>query len=180
MNRKALKQEYFEWLCRQVRCYNHKKLLFLLFSVDFIYDLPMDGNRYEEGIDLRYRFADENEYPQRYAASWLDDVPCSMLEMMVALCLRIDGHITWDPDAENDSTNQWFRDMLKNSGLYELTDDRFDRHRALNIIKCILERRYARNGEGGLFCLRHCKKDMRNIEIWYQAMWYIDEKLNIK
>lgn len=180
MTRKDLKQEYFSWLCKQIRCYNHKKLLFLLFSVDFVYDLPMDGNRYEEGIDLRYRFIDDKGYPQRYAACWLDDVPCSMLEMMVALCLRIDEHITWDPDADDDNTNQWFRDMLKNSGLYDYDDNHFDREAIMHIVKRILERDYSRNGDGGLFRLRRCKKDMRNIEIWYQAMWYIDEKLNIK
>lgn len=179
MNRKDLKQEYFRWLCRLVRCYNHKKLLFLLFSVDFKYDLPMDGNRYEEGIDLRYRFADENDYPQRYAANWLDDVPCSMLEMMVALSLRIKDKIVWDPD-DDDPSNEWFKDMLKNSGLYEYSDDHFDEIEATDIIRNILNRNYSRNGDGGFFRLRHCKKDMRNVEIWYQAMWYINEKLDIK
>ena len=179
MNRKDLKQEYFEWLCHFVKLNNHKKLLFLLFSIDFTYDLPMDGNRYEDGIDLRYRFADEKGYPQRYAAHWLDDVPCSVLEMMVALCLRIEEHITGNPD-DGDKTSEWFKDMLKTSGLYNFADDRYSERTSIAIIQDILTRNYARNGDGGLFKLRHTRQDLRHVEIWYQAMWYIDEKLNIK
>ena len=179
MNRKDLKQEYFEWLCHFVKLNNHKKLLFLLFSIDFTYDLPMDGNRYEDGIDLRYRFADEKGYPQRYAAHWLDDVPCSVLEMMVALCLRIEEHITGNPD-DGDKTSEWFKDMLKTSGLYNVADDRYSERTSMAIIQDILTRNYARNGDGGLFKLRHTRQDLRHVEIWYQAMWYIDEKLNIK
>ena len=179
MNRKDLKQEYFEWLCHFVKLNNHKKLLFLLFSIDFTYDLPMDGNRYEDGIDLRYRFADEKGYPQRYAAHWLDDVPCSVLEMMVALCLRIEEHITGNPD-DGDKTSEWFKDMLKTSGLYNFADDRYSERTSIAIIQDILTHNYARNGDGGLFKLRHTRKDLRQVEIWYQAMWYIDEKLDIK
>ena len=179
MNRKDLKQEYFKWLCHFIGCYNHKKLLFLLFSIDFYYELPMDGNRFEDGVDLRYRFVDEKGYPQRYAANWLDDVPCSMLEMMVALALRIEEHITGDPDA-GDCTDRWFEDMLKSSGLWSFTDDRFSQRSATNVIINVMNRRYTRNGDGGLFKLRHTRKDLRRVEIWYQAMWYIDEKMNIK
>ena len=178
MNRKDLKQEYFKWLCHFVKLNNHKSLLFLLFSIDFTYDLPMDGNRYEDGIDLRYRFADEKGYPQKYAAHWLDDVPCSMLEMMVALCLRIEEHITGNPD-DGDKTSEWFKDMLKTSGLYNFSDDHYSERTSIAIIQDILNRKYARNGDGGLFKLRRTRTDLRCVEIWYQAMWYIDEKLNI-
>ena len=98
MNKDQMQQEYFEWLCGIAKCYNHKELLFFLFSVDFDYTLPLDGNRYEDGISLRYRFADEKGYHYRYVGPWIDNVPCSMLEMMVALSLRIEEHITGDPD----------------------------------------------------------------------------------
>lgn len=38
------------------------KLLRHLHNIDFQYMLPMDGNRAEDGIDLRYRFGYEKEY----------------------------------------------------------------------------------------------------------------------
>ena len=82
MNRKTFKQEYFEWLCHFVKLKNHKKLLFLLFSIDFTYDLPMDGNRYEDGIDLRYRFADEKGYPVTFTLENLRYNDPSNVEML--------------------------------------------------------------------------------------------------
>ena len=179
MDRNELKQEYFDWLCGFIGCRNHRELLFLLFSTDFEYSLPTDGNRYEDGINLRYRFADDKNYHYRYVSNWLDDIPCSMLEMMVALSLRIEEQITSDPEA-GDQTSRWFKAMLKNSGLYALSDDKFDELVAKNIIRDILHRRYSRNGEGGLFRLHHSKRDLRCVEIWYQAMWYLDEVLDIK
>lgn len=179
MNRKRLKQEYFEWLLSYAKCYRHRELLLLLFQVDFTYTVPMDGNRFEDGINLRYRFADEKGYKYKYISPMIDDVPCSMLEMMVALALRIEEHITGDPDV-GDRTSRWFKDMLKNCGLYDMTDERFSRRSAIGIVNNVLNRNYERNGDGGLFCLRRTRTDLRNVEIWYQAMWYIDEVLDIK
>lgn len=179
MDEKELRREYFKWLCSIVKCYNHRKLLSLLFSIDFNYIIPMDGNRYEDGINLRYRFADDESYHYRHIAALLDNVPCSMLEMMVALCLRIEEHITSDPE-NGDQTRRWFVDMLKNCGLWSMTDNVFSERAATQVILKVINRNYARNGDGGLFRLRRCRRDLRNVEIWYQAMWYLDEVLDIK
>lgn len=179
MDKKELKQEYFRWLCCFIDVRDYGKLLHFLFSIDFEYTVPLDGNRYEDGVDLRYRFADEKGYPQRYISRALDDVPCSMLEMMVALCLRIEEHITGDPDV-GDQTTKWFKAMLKSSKLDSMDNDHFSELIATNMIRTINERRYAKNGDGGLFRLRKSRRDLRGVEIWYQAMWYIDEALNIK
>lgn len=179
MNREKMKQEYFDWLCHFIGCRDHRELLFFLFSVDFTYTIPMDGNRYEDGVNLRYRFADEKGYHYRWVSSWIDDVPCSMLEMMVALALRIEEEIAGDPEA-GDQTNKWFKAMLKSSGLYELDDENYDQREASAIVKDVLGHRYGRNGDGGLFRLSHCRRDLRHVEIWFQAMWYINEKLHFE
>ena len=56
-----LNNEYFEWMCQLVcnerysRRLSYQKLLRHLHNIDFQYMLPMDGNRAEDGIDLRYR-----------------------------------------------------------------------------------------------------------------------------
>ena len=178
MNNKDIKMEYFEWLIHFIGCKDHRELLYFLFSADFSYRIPMDGNRYEDGINLRYRFADDRKYHYRYVSSLLDDVPCSVLEMMVALALRIEEHITADPEA-GDQTSRWFKAMLKSSGLYKLDDEHYDGARAFEIVRNILNRKYSRNGDGGLFRLKHTRRDLRHVEIWYQAMWYLDETLNI-
>ena len=91
---KNLMTEYFEWICHLVcdeqftKRLSYTKLLLRLFETDFNYILPRDGNRYEDGIDLRYRFGYENGLEDQLIARDLDDKPCSVLEMMVALALR--------------------------------------------------------------------------------------------
>lgn len=68
MTELELNNEYFEWMCQLVcderynRRLSYQKLLRHLHSIDFQYTLPMDGNRAEDGIDLRYRFGYEKEY----------------------------------------------------------------------------------------------------------------------
>ena len=178
MDRDDLKEEYFLWLCKFVGCNKRRKLLRYLHSIDFAYTIAMDGNRYEDGIDLRYRFGEEEHYPDKYIAAWLDDAQCSVLEMMVALADRLEVHIAGDPEF-GDRTPRWFEDMLRSMDLWYMTDDCFDRDVARYAINRMIDRQYNRNGAGGLFTLRRPAKDMRRLEIWYQAMEYMNEVLKI-
>lgn len=174
-----LREEYFQWLGRFVGCYDHRCILKALHSVEFSYVVPMDGNRYEDGVNLRYRFADEHGYPYKYITAWLDDRPCTVLEMMVALAVRIEDQIATDPDHGN-RTARWFEDMLKSMDIWEFDDRHYDDTAVREAIDRMIDRRYDRNGRGGLFWLRKPRRDMRHAEIWYQAMWYLDEILNIR
>ena len=180
MTRSELNSEYFDWMCRLVcnrrytRGLSYQKLLRFLHSVDFNYTIEMDGNREEDGIDLRYRFGYENSYENTMISSYLDNSPCSVLEMLIALAIRCEEHIMNDPDIGN-RTGQWFWDMIENLGLRKMTDARFDKNYADEIIQRFLDRRYKRNGEGGLFTVEHCRRDLRTVEIWYQMCWYLDE-----
>lgn len=49
-------------------------------------------------------------------ASYLDNRPCSVLEMIIALAIRLEEHIMDDPDIGN-RTGQWFWDMIVSLGL---------------------------------------------------------------
>ena len=133
----------------------------------------MDGNRAEDGIDLRYRFGREYSYPDAMIASYLDDRPCSILEMMTALAIRCEEHIMDDPDIGN-RTGQWFWSMLVNLGLGSMYDAKFDRYRVDRILERLLDREYGRNGKGGLFTVNN-GRDMRTTEIWYQMNYYLSE-----
>lgn len=180
MNEKErLKEEYFFWLCDFVGCHRRRELLRYLHSVDFRFNLAMDANRYEDGVNLRYRFADERSHHYRFIMAWIDDRDCSVLEMMVALALRIEEHITGDPEL-GDQTSRWFRDMLDSMNLWYMTDDKFNRSIAERNVNIMMDRAYGRNGKGGLFYLPSARKDLRRAEIWYQAMWYLDDVLCIK
>lgn len=182
MTRDELNNAYFEWMYQLVCGEQHskrlfyRKLLYLLHDMEFTYTIPMDENRAEDGTDLRYRFGYENAYESSMIATYLDDQPCSVLEMMVALAIRCEEHIMDDPDI-GDRTGQWFWNMIVNLGLGSMGDTNFDRDQVEKIIHKFLNHEYKRNGEGGLFTVKHIRIDMRSVEIWYQMCWYLDENL---
>lgn len=179
MTRDEVNNEYFEWLChfvcdeRYAKKTSYHKLMRRLHEIDFEYILAMDGNRAEDGMDLRYRFAYENNYTGSMVASYLDDRPCSVLEMMIALAIRCEEHIMGDPDV-GDRTGQWFWNMIVNLGLGRMTDPKFDPDYVDDTIDRFLKREYERNGKGGLFTVENPHRDLRSVDIWYQMCWYLD------
>jgi hypothetical protein len=101
------------------------------------------------------------------------DGPCSVLEMMIALAIRCEENIMDDP-LIGDRTRQWFWSMISSLGLSGMTDTRFDNKSVDRVLETFLDRDYKPNGEGGLFTIKRCEKDLRKVEIWYQLLWYLD------
>lgn len=169
--------EYFMWLVSLVYHEeysgkaSYKNLLTYLHQTDFIYSILTDGNRAEDGMDLRYRFAFERNYNYANVDRYLAR-PCSVLEMMVALSVRCEEQIMDDPDIGN-RTGHWFWGMIVNLGLDSMNDTRFDARFVEEKLRIFLNREYERNGKGGLFTVENCRYDMRNLEIWYQMSWYL-------
>lgn len=181
MTKSELNNRYFNWMCQlvSVRRYSivrsYVRLLRFLYKTDFYYTIPMDGNREADGIDLRYRFGYENSYDESMITAYLDDRPCSMLEMMIALAIRCEENIMDDPDI-GDRTGQWFWNMIENLGLADMDDTEYDELYVGSIVKRFLDRGYKKNGEGGLFTIHHSAgRDLRSVEIWHQMCWYLDE-----
>ena len=115
MTSEELNNLYFDWMCQLVsddEHENYRDLLYFLHSVQFTYTIDMDANRESDGEALRYRFGYECGYPDAMIASCLDDHPCSVLEMMVALSLRCEESIMRDYDI-GDRTHVWFWEMIK-------------------------------------------------------------------
>ena len=176
MFRDQIINDYFEWLWNFTKCRGHsqnRKIITLLHNIEFRYSIPMDANREEDGIDLRYRFITEVGIPKNYQEvyGYLDG-PCSVLEMMIALAIRCEESIMDDPDI-GDRTSEWFWLMMKNLGLDYMSDRKFDRDIAEEKVSIFLDRKYKRNGEGGLFVVNG-RRDLRKVEIWYQMCWYLD------
>ena len=78
MTSKQTNKLYFDWLCGLVcgealetRLRDFKSLLHKLHSIQFTYSriVPMDANREEDGIDLRYRFSYEKKYDYSFYVS---------------------------------------------------------------------------------------------------------------
>lgn len=76
MTRNELIDQYFDWMYQLVvdnrYSKSYRKLFARLHDTEFTYTIPMDGNRAEDGIDLRYRFGREYSYPDAMIASYLD------------------------------------------------------------------------------------------------------------
>lgn len=177
----SMQSKYFHWMVRLVndarprRDKRYYDLYRYLDSVTFDYILPMDGNRESDGVNLRYRFGYEERISDPIIASELDIHPCSVLEMMIALCMRCEEQIMTDPDIGN-RLGEWFWDMIKSLGLTQMSDDYFDEAYTQSTVDKFLQRRYLRNGEGGLFTIKRPPQDLRTVEIWYQMMWYLQDK----
>lgn len=177
MTRDEVINEYFEWLTNMVvknkpksKRLSFNKLLTFLHATNFRHIILMDENRAEDGKDLRYRYARETGWPD--VPDCLDG-PCSVLEMMIALSIRCEEWIMDNTEYGN-RTGQWFWDMITSLGLGSMTDERFDKILVSDVIERFLDREYQPNGKGGLFTIKNCNDDLRDIEIWVQLCWYLD------
>ena len=176
--KRNIHNDYFDWLCSKIHgveyYYNsYRYLLSELHNIEFYWILPNDSNRAQDGVDLRSRFCYENDIPEEFGMRELDG-RCSFFEMLVALAIRCEEQIMGDP-LKNDQTDKWFWLMIRNMGLIEMDDARFDLGVVHYSVRNVLERRFEPNGRGGLFILPFCDgKDLRYIEIWYQMMLYLD------
>ena len=182
-----LKERYFRWLIAAVSndehpADNYKKLLRYLHDRSFCYILPMDGNRSEDGIDLRYRgFAYQCGIDYREIASVLDIRDCSVLEMMVSLAVRMED-IAGDYDY-GDRTSIWFWKMVESMGLKGMTDAYIESNSTTaqadieETVDRFLKREYYPNGKGGLFTLPDSDCDLRQMEIWNQMCRFLAQEV---
>lgn len=179
MSLDSLEKEYFEWMCNLVIDNNHltsitfSKLLGYLYQTEFYPIIEKDVNRVKDGIDFRYIFADEAGYSENDIDACLGDKPCGILEMMIALSFRIEENIMEDYTYGN-RLGQWFWNMIVSLGLGQMSDGYFDRDYVDRVIDRFLKREYNADGRGGLFTIEGTNLDLRNAEIWYQAMWYLN------
>ena len=178
MTEKNVEREYFEWMFNLVcedrygDSHLYRKLLSFLHDVEFTYFIKRDFNRASDGIDLRRRFAADYRDAGIYGVETYLKGPCSVLEMMIALSIRCETIM--DDPAIGDRTAQWFWKMIVNLGFGSLVDDRFNIDLAEDIIARFLNREYDADGRGGLFRVRGCEADLRDVEIWTQMCWYLD------
>jgi len=168
--------QYLDWLMAIVQLPHHSLLLEKLFNTEFVWLIPFDANRADDGIQLRYRFGRENDIPDPVIGSELDNRPCSILEMIVALAIRAEEQIMGDPTI-GDRTAIWIHDMLSSLGVIDLSDYDYDEDAVNEAIYIFINRMYTRTGRGGLFEIPNLdpSRDMRTAEIWYQMCWFMNE-----
>lgn len=171
-----INDEYFSWMYDKVcgdrfaECISYRRLLTYLHEVEFVWLLGMDRNRADDGLSLRRRFAVDVGY-EDYIVEYIDG-PCSVLEMMLALAFHIEELM--DDFRIGDRTAQWFWGMVKSLGLNGMYDTAFDERLVEDVICTFLNRDYEADGHGGLFTVRDCYYDMRDIEINIQRNLYLN------
>lgn len=151
----------------------YTKLFRYLHSIEYQYTHPMDKNRYEDGISLRWHYELEEEKPK---ASDLLTGPCSMLEMLVALAIKVE-EIMWN-SKYGDRTKYWFSRMLFSLGLRrgDMMNEFFNDDTKAYINKCLerfFKNEYEPDGHGGLFIVYDSPEDLTKLEIWVQMQRYI-------
>lgn len=176
-----LENDYFEWLISMIadephlRRKSYRKLLMYLHGVTFRWSNVMDENRAKDGNYLRSIYIYEMKIED--APDEFFDQPCSVLEMMLALANRMENEIMSNSDVGN-RTGKWFWDMLVSLGLCNMYDVRYDRDYVEQCIDRFLNKEYEYDGSGGLFTVPNVPYDLRDVEIWYQMNWYLNDILS--
>jgi hypothetical protein len=174
-----LDEQYLTWLYARIgsiternRTRTYWTLFKQLYTQEFVWIIPNDDNRVEDGRDLRMEFIEEMDLSGRVDPDWLG-LGCSVLELLMGLAKRL--------AFEADRTPRfWFFDMLRNLNLYHCTDSWYVTHNAEeveDILGRFIWRVYEPNGQGGLFPLKNPSEDQREIELWYQLCSYVLERI---
>ena len=171
-----MREEYFEWLVDLLQDDylrdNYQKLLWKLFTTEFTWIVDYDSNRAKDGIYLRYLFSRDID------EDFDMDIGCTVLEMMVALSRRCEDDIMYDPDI-GDRTGYWFWTMIQNLTLNIYDDYMYDERAVEYILEVVLERKYTRNGHGGLFPCDKNGTDFRKMDLWWQLNTYLNEEFPV-
>lgn len=169
-----LDESYLNWLYSQVaqtRTRNpsgtYWNLLRMMYKTEFVWLVPNDDNRIEDGRDLRMEFLRERHIHDA-DPDW-HQMPCSFLELLVGLSRRLSFEGGNTPD-------WWFWKMVQNIHLFRYTDAHplptEDVQRRLD---AVVWRTYDSNGLGGLFPLDNPSQDQTEVELWYQLNAYLLE-----
>jgi hypothetical protein len=162
---------YLTWLYSQVgdvkvrnKSRTYWDLLSQLYSKPFIWLVPNDDNRVQDGLDLRFEWM--YEHSMSPPDDWLFR-DCSFLEMLVGLSRRLAFEGEGHPPV-------WFWHLMENLGLHECTDrPKYNQIEVDERLDIVIWRLYEPDGRGGLFPLRYPKHDQREVEIWYQMNEYL-------
>lgn len=170
-------ETYFNWMRKIIKDaspvpYHHDCILRHLHETPFTWNNAMDECRATDGIDLRFEYGYHVGLSDEYVEKNINFTKCSILEMMFALALRVETN-TMTNDKFGDRTGVWVWVMLANLGFDSCTDDIYDPEIVNEMIENFLRGEVGHDGEGGMFYVENCPRDMSKMDIWYQCMTYL-------
>lgn len=114
---------YYDFLMNLVGASPDTYLFKYLYKVNYIWTIPLDKNRAQDGIDLRCLYANLYHLSIDEYNVIFGEEPCSVLEMLVAFAIRIENDFM--ASAEGDRTSVWFEMMIGNLfGVDDLKNNR--------------------------------------------------------
>lgn len=172
-------EDYGLWLVAEVgfKRKNYSLLMTKLHKIPFIFLINMDQNRAEDGLYFRKIYEKNTGKSTSIFKSLRRD--CSVLEMLVALSIRIENEYIGDPKHPHPEYIFW--EMIKNlmdqgEGISHCTDKNFDEKYVDFKVEMWMTRAFNKDGKGSIFPLKKTKKDQRKVEIWSQMNEYLSEK----
>lgn len=173
---------YFEWLISIVNydgeCEKYTDLLNYLYIKDYEWmpEIELDGNREIAGLELRNKYAEDIPDEEYYEfEETFSSVPCSILEMFVALSIELGRLIS----GENDEPSKIFWLMIENMGLKKYDDLGFNVELVDELLNNFLTRNYElENGTGAPFFVPAFSKyysEFRNYDLYRQGSIYLGQ-----
>lgn len=162
--------EYKDWLMDRVGFREDRKysrLMTVLHHCPFVWLIERDQNRMYDGLDLR------REFILDMGISIDEDCPCSVLEMLIALAIRVDQCFLGNP--ADPRPDKFFWEMLSNLDLDLQDDKHFDPGFVTDTLNTWLYREFDSRGNGSIFPVSHDDEDQRTVEIWDQMLAYLYE-----
>ena len=135
-----------------------------LYETEFVSYNEFDDNFAENVQELRDSFGGRIDM----------DYDASVLEVMVYIADKIETTIMTNDDY-GDRTGLWFWFMMESLDLIQYDNSRFNGPEIDKKLDIFIERRYQRDGFGGLFTVESRNFDARKESIWHQAMTFLTE-----
>jgi hypothetical protein len=160
-----LDRDYFKWLTSQINTRKDKsynELFARMHETEFVWIVPNDDNRVQDGLDLRSEFLRGVHRQLPY--------PVSILEVLVSLSRRV----AWIAGGD---ASDWAWTLIENLRLERSFDPltKGKRNRIENVLYSLVWRTYERGGQGGFFPLLDPHEDQTKVEIWYQMNAFVNE-----
>lgn len=165
-----LEDRYLRQLAQTVGFSGEEDLLCQMHNTPFVWVIPNDSNRCEDGRDFRHSiFTDMNVDGLHH----LDTDDVSVLEVLAALAQRMS--FQWDELSMEDCFGLFLTNLELTDFLYSWTGT--TSFTVDDLLADWMSRNIEHNGEGGLFPLERPHSDQREVEIWYQMSAYLIEAM---
>lgn len=173
---KQIEYDYFEWLISQIEIRSSRtyhELFERMHNTEFVWFVPNDDNRVQDGLDLRIEFVNDVPMTRKEHEAfnmWLRNKGSTVLEVLIGLSRRV-------AFTAGGVANWWAWKLIENVHLQRMSDPltREKTKRIDEVLDALIWRTYNYDGKGGFFPLTEALEDQTKIEIWYQMNKYVME-----